>query len=394
MHAIYLAQIHAWDDSGSVEKDLLIPVCYGHNPVRLSHRLPGIIGSHGDRRTYQLLIPVRQLIGLFPTQFDDDARTTVQRPMKPARAKEIARYILENPGHVLGSLTYAVSKNLPFERADGDRIGHVVLPGESLNVLIDEYELRCLDGQHRRAGIQLAYQERPNAIKDDIAITIYVEPNRANRRQMFSDMNATAKRVAGAINVKFDGRDPFARAACRVAESGLLAGHIETERASVNAASDKYFSLKAIYDSLKTLFVGPDGRVRNPSEYGLVAIMKAATVFTGFLFENRPEFAKLDAGIEPYEIRESSILLSSTTLRVVAGGLHLRANEDSRLTGRHPPSSASAARYGNALRRINFDPRWHGWARTGFVSPGKKTPNSRNQEMRAAMTLVAQLLNR
>lgn len=359
-------------------------------------RLPGVVGNHGDRRTYQLLIPVKQLVDLFPSQFDDTEQETVQRPLKLARANEIADYILRNPNHVLGSLTYAVSKNLPFERgADGESIGHVVLPGDSLNVLTENYELRCLDGQHRRAGIQLAHQQRPAAMKNEsIAITIYVESSHTKRRQMFSDMNSTAKRVSGAINVKFNSRDPFARAANRLAEDGRLAGHIETERANVNANSDKYYSLKAVYDSLKSLFVGPDGRVRNPGDYAFTSIMRAAEIFIEFLFDNRPEFERLSAGAAPSDIRETSIVLSSTTLRVIAGGLHVRANEDSRSTERHAPSSASTVRYGGALQRINFDPRWHGWVRSGFVSPGKKTPNSRNQEMRAAVTLVSKLLDR
>ena len=44
------------------------------------------------------------------------------------------------------------------------------------------------------------------------------------RRQMFADMNNTAKRVSKAVSISFDSRDPFARAVNDIADYPLLAG--------------------------------------------------------------------------------------------------------------------------------------------------------------------------
>src|SRR5205085_10912040 len=154
-------------------------------------------------------------------------------------------------------------------------------------------QLRSLDGQHRRVALKEAIDEDPELAEDYTSILIYVESELVERRQMFSDMNATPKVVAKALNVSFDNRDPYARVAVQLAnEHPLLSGHIEMQGARVRSASTDYFSLAGVHDALKRLDLGltiPRGR---RSDADVDQIHRLGSSFFDLLEEARPEFAK------------------------------------------------------------------------------------------------------
>src|SRR5262249_47679582 len=154
---------------------------------------------------------------------------------------------------------------------------------------------------------------------DFTSVLIYVEPDVERRRQMFSDMNATPKVVAKALNVYFDSRSPFARAAQAIAaEHPLLAGNVEMQGARVPAGSAKYYTLGAVFDTLKRLQVGPNGRVRKEQQYSEDAILKRGDGFFSMIEESRTEFEEVRSGRADITVlRNKSILFSGTTLRVL-----------------------------------------------------------------------------
>lgn len=342
--------------------------------------LTALRGRQGERTFYQVLVPNGVLNNFFTVNMDPPSEKS-QRQLLPKHATDIANYILENPEeYVLGALIYAVDQECSFQSSElHDDIGILTIPFGT--------NLRSLDGQHRRKGLNEAIAEDESIGDDYTAVLIYVEPDVTKRRQMFSDMNATPKVVAKALNVSFDNRDPFARAAQKLAaEHPLLVGTTETEAGRVRPGTDKWFSLGAVFDALKRLQVGPNGRVRNATQYAEDAILARGQAFFDLLEAARPEFGEIRSGTDVGVMRTKSILLSSTTLRAIAGAVWIRLQEDG--------ADAPLTKYVDGLANVDFSPTAGVWRDSGFVSPGKSTPNARNQEVRAATDVLADAMAR
>ncbi len=346
--------------------------------VKTGLTFPALRGVQGDRVMYHLLVENSVLNNFFTVNMDPpDERS--QRQLDPRHAHDIARYLVENPSdYCLGAIIYAVDRDCYFEpTGQEESLGLLTIPLGT--------NLRSLDGQHRRKGLNEAIEEDPKLSQDHTAIVVYVEPDVSKRRQMFSDMNATPKVVAKALNVRFDSRDPFARAAQRLAaDHPFLKGVVELESSRVAAGSDKWYTLGSVWESLKRLQVGPTGRVRNAAQYSEDAIYERGVQLFGTLAEARPEFTRARNGTSVDALRSRSILFSSTTLRALAGAFWIRLREDG--------SDRSLLSYARALERIDFSPAARLWSETGFISPGKTTPNARNQEVLAATAAVAEAL--
>jgi DNA sulfur modification protein DndB len=342
-------------------------------------RLPALRGEQGGRTFYQCMVQNSTLNTFFTVNMEPAADKS-QRTLDPKHAKEIAEYVVDNAkGYLLGAITYAMDVDGHFEASEFDEnIGVLTIPMSA--------SLRSLDGQHRRQGLKEAIDEAPEIASDYTSILIYVEGELTERRQMFSDMNATPKVVAKALNVSFDNRDPYARAAVRLAEEHpLLAGHVEMQGARVKGLSNDYFSLAGVYDALKRLEFGqsvPRGRL-DPVEVD--DLIERGSRFFDLLQEARPEFTEAAAmsADEMKAFREETILFSTTTLRAIAGAVHDAAEK---------VGTDELEAFADALRKINFKPDAEVFVEAGFVSPGKTTPNARNQEVAAATKAIAELL--
>jgi DGQHR domain-containing protein len=352
--------------------------------------IPALRGKQGKRTFYLLMTPNSVLNNFFTVNMEPESDRS-QRTMDPKHAEEIGEYIVENPDeYVMGAITYAVDAEGDFEGVQGDgSIGKLTIPLSA--------NLRCLDGQHRRVGLKEAIDIDERFQDDSTGILLYVEPDLTSRRQMFSDMNATPKVVAKALNVSFDSRDPFAQAAVRLAkENDLLSDNTEMKGVRVKATSSDLFSLAAVYDALKRLTFGrtlPSGRVSSHA-HSVDDLVEIGNEFFNLLRDARSEFpeflslaaqhtespAELVKAIKAY--RETTLLLSSTTLRVIAGALKEAMAE----TGK------PMVDFRQQLAAIDFRPSNSRFQEVGFVTPGKSTPNARNQEVLAATDHVKALL--
>lgn len=343
--------------------------------------LPATRGRQGQRQFFVVTVPNSVLNNFFTINMDPPEESS-QRQLDPRHAHDIRDYLLENPDeYVLPTLVYAIDREPSFRAVDfSDSVGLVTIPFGT--------NLRSLDGQHRRQGLNEAIAEEASFGDDMTSILIYVEPDVEKRRQMFSDMNATPKVVAKALNVYFDSRSPFSRAAQLVATTHpLLVDNVELQAARVPAGSAKYYTLGAVFDTLKRLQVGANGRVRMEQRYSEDGVRDRGMAFFDLLGAARPEFDEISSGRSDVTIlRNKNILFSGTTLRVLAAAVFMRLDEDGVTT----PISSYAA----GLSAIDFHPQAAAWQRTGFVSPGKSTPNARNQEVIAATREVASLLRR
>lgn len=343
-------------------------------------QLAALKGGQGGREYYVAMVRNSDLNNFFTINMDPPSDRS-QREMDPRHARDIARYLIDQrDSYVLGALVYAVDSSCGFEASPiHSSIGVLTIPFG--------VNLRSIDGQHRRQGLNEAIAAESDLASDSTAVLIYVEPELRRRRQMFSDMNSTVKSVSKAINVKFDSRDPFAIAAqSLVTKHPLLKGRTDTEAARVRRGSSDWFTLGAVYDALKRLHVGGSGRVRVPSEYSSEAIEEFGGKFFDLIETARPEFDSVRSGeFTVDEMREHSIMFSSTTLRALAIAVHMRLTEDGQ-------GADIVAAYSPGLHELDLRPGAHIWVDCGFVSMGKSTPNARNQEVLAAARVMATAL--
>jgi DNA sulfur modification protein DndB len=280
-----------------------------------------------------------------------------------------------NEDYVLGTLTYAMDREGEFEPIGNSAIGLLKLPLDA--------KLRTIDGQHRRGAIKEAVEAFEQLEEEDTVLLVYVESDMQKRRQMFSDMNWHQKPVTKSVNVAFDSRDPFARAVQKLSETHeLLRDRVEMDSSTIHPGSDKLFTLGAIYDSLSRLFVGVTGRVRSKEKYVEEDLIKEGAAFFSLLLKARSEFHRvLDYPSETGKLRTKTILLSSTTLKMLAGAVYIAKRRGYSMEELEEP-----------IRQLDFKPNATIWRKTGFVSPGKTTPNARNQEVKATIEAVVNVI--
>jgi DGQHR domain-containing protein len=342
--------------------------------------LPALRGRQGSRTLYLTLPSNSILNNYFPIDIEPSEDRS-QRGLDPNHARQISQYITSNPDeYALGAITYAVDSDGTFtEVEEGSNIGLLRLPLDA--------KLRSIDGQHRREGIRLAIDTLKDLASHSTALLIYVEHDLAKRRQMFSDMNNTARKVSKALNVSYDTRDPFARVAGNLADSHpLLVNRVDREGSRVQPGAGNLFTLASIHDALKRLFVGPSGRVKDSGRYDEVEIKARGSMFFDAILSARPELGPGTLPDEVEETRSRSILLSSTTLRVVASAFW-SASETLNIT-----LTQLREPFTSILSQVDFGPSAEIWVDSGFVSPGRATPNARSQEMKAASDALTQVL--
>ena len=357
-------------------------------------RIPALKGRQGDRDMYLLSVRNTALLRNFsaesePTDTNDQKS---QRSLDPRHAGDIVTYMTENPqDYVLGAVTYAI------DTVDPEKHFKEVVPGSGIGVLVLplDAELRCLDGQHRRRAIKDASESDPGILEDFTAVVLYIEDDYMRRRQMFSDMNSTPKVVAKALNVSFDTRDPYAQAALALAkEHPLLKGVIELEKARITTRSPAIFSLAGVYDGLKRYVLGTTlPRGRSPRDKGVKELTARGGQLFDLLSAARGEYTVIAEQARSYPSdatglkelgtymgveRKKTLLLSTTTLRVIAGALNSAMKRD----GQDDPMV-----YRKSLAGVDFSPSSPLFTQVGFVGP-TGTPSARNQEVSAATTAL------
>lgn len=347
------------------------------NKNEIGIKLPAMRGRQGQRVMYLTLLNNAVVANRLPRDSDNppEAKSS-QRPFEERRAKEIQGYIAENhESYVLGALTYAMDREGTFEAAmPGAEVGWLTVPLEAT--------LRCVDGQHRSAAIRSAVSELKEVSKEHTAVLLYVEPDLTKRRQMFSDMNSHQKRVASSVNVDFNSRDLFARVTQRLAsEHPLLSGRVENVKSSVPTMSRNIFTLGAIYDALGRLHTGAGGRLRNKEKFGDEEEVLRAGNELFDLLQGLSEFRRVidDPDLTP-KLRKKTLLLSSTTLKMLASSIFL-------VRQRNPKLRLSDI--AEKLAKVDFNPRAKLWRNSGFVARGSSTPNARLQEIKAAAEALA-----
>jgi DNA sulfur modification protein DndB len=220
--------------------------------------LPAIRGVQGRALYYVAMVrlgDVPRLIAPVDPRVAPENRA--QRTLNRARVPKIAQYVLGNPAtYTFSALTGSVDGVPTFQPAGGDKhakMGVLEIPAGM--------PVSILDGQHRRAAIEVALSD-PAAQKTDlanesIALVLFVDTGLARAQQRFADLNRFPVRVNGSLGVLYDHRDEHAMLAKAVARGvPVFAALTEGERASCAGRSGKLFSLSGIHAATRDLLAG------------------------------------------------------------------------------------------------------------------------------------------
>lgn len=178
-----------------------------------------------------------------------------QRVLNKSRLPQLIKYLVDNPeDYVFSALTVSVDREVEFtpaENSPNSSIGHLVIPMDA-NILIN-------DGQHRRAAIERALEDRPELGNETIPIVFFLDTGLKRSQQMFADLNRYAIRPTRSLSILYDHRDEFSSIVHEVIkQTSVFNGMIELEKTSISNRSQKLFTLSSLYQANKALLAGKD----------------------------------------------------------------------------------------------------------------------------------------
>ncbi len=241
--------------------------------------------------------------------------------------------------------------------AGGVEFGVVKLPHNSAN------ELNILDGQHRILGwshiaskivVELkdardslakskksedpvgidTWQKKVDALNLDVerlrlefvTLEILVGVDQAAHKQFFNDIAINAKGITRSVTTMFDQKTVLNRVAQELLnEDELLVGRVDTEKDRVVGKNKNMMSARNLSDIVRHVVLGIDGRMtaRREAAFKDAAVENLSKAFLAALVESFDEMNKLiQEEIDPVDLRNDSLMGSTTWLRILAGVYH------------------------------------------------------------------------
>ena len=324
----------------------------------------------GDRVHYAITLPLTQVPLVLPIPnplepFEDN------RQVHEGHAKDFATYIRNHQGWHAGSLTVrAVSSAVKFKMYEGGdmgpvKIGMLEVPRNSNNAF------RIIDGQHRVLGVSIllrqlgdelvearsrrAKAERIRSDKgvidqfdkeiatlealktrvenDSITIDLLIEDDTELARQIFVDVANNARGITKSVTALFDQNEVVNRAVSALLQDGatseLIRNRIDTQNDLVKGQNPNVLGAGNLAKVLRHLQVGIQGRISAAQERTLdhKHVARDANTFFNVITEAFPEFRNIASGDATVgEMRQKSIMLSVTMIRVLAGVYHNLSN--------------------------------------------------------------------
>ncbi|MHB8712508.1 MAG: DNA sulfur modification protein DndB [Trichloromonadaceae bacterium] len=213
---------------------------------------PVIRGLQARREYFVAMWSLRMLRQI--SIFDEDElppELRAQRTLNKARIPEISNYIIENPDdYVFSALTVSIDSDVVFEPLPGqDKLGLLKVPMEARFIIND--------GQHRRAAIIEALDQRPELAHETIAVVFFLDIGLERCQQMFADLNRYAIRPSRSLGLLYDHRNDKSRLAKLVImKSDYFRDIVDMEKSSLAKRSRKLFTLSAFYNACADLVQG------------------------------------------------------------------------------------------------------------------------------------------
>jgi DNA sulfur modification protein DndB len=213
---------------------------------------PVIRGIQARREYYVAMWSLRMMRQI--SIFNEDelpAELRAQRILNKGRIPEIAGYILDNPDdYVFSALTVSIDSQVDFEPLGAqDKLGILKVPMDAKFIIND--------GQHRRAAIISALEQRPELGHETIAVVFFLDIGLERCQQMFADLNRHAIRPSRSIGLLYDHRNDKAKLAKLVIlKSKFFREIVDMEKSSLAPRSRKLFTLSAFYNACADLVEG------------------------------------------------------------------------------------------------------------------------------------------
>lgn len=278
---------------------------------------PVIRGLQARREYYVAMWTLRMLRQI--SIFDEDElppELRAQRTLNKARIPEMSGYVLDNPDdYVFSALTVSIDSHVQFEPLPGqDRLGLLKVPMEARFIIND--------GQHRRAAIIEALEQRPELTHETIAVVFFLDIGLERCQQMFADLNRHAIRPSRSLGLLYDHRNDKAKLAKLVIlESDVFREIVDMEKSSLARRSRKLFTLSAFYNACADL-------VEGLATGELVSDAKLARDYWEAVAEHFPSWEQVREGRLPAsEVRDGFIHSHGIALQAIgkAGNALLKA---------------------------------------------------------------------
>ena len=274
------------------------------------YEFAAIRGYQAGRPYFVAMCPLNVIPKIFDFRENElaaDVRS--QRVLDSKRIPEIAEYIVENhDSYAFSSITASINGDVIFQPASQDQpdIGRLKVDMAS--------SFHINDGQHRRAAIEVALEQRPELGTETISVVFYPDLNLERRQQLFADLNKNAVRPTTSLNVLYDQRNDMAALTRHLVHSlPVFKTLTELERNSISHTSRKLFTLSAIHQATAKL-LGKTGK-------SLVdeADKTVATSFWQAVIDNMPSWDLVRRGrLHSGELRRDEIQCSGLALQAIA----------------------------------------------------------------------------
>ena len=258
---------------------------------------PVIRGLQARREYYVAMWSLRMLRQI--SIFDEDELSPelrAQRTLNKVRIPEIAGYIIDNPDdYVFSALTVSIDSAVAFDALPGqDKLGLLRVPMDARFIIND--------GQHRRAAIIEALEQRQELGHETIAVVFFLDIGLERCQQMFADLNRYAIRPSRSLGLLYDHRNDKARLAKLVImKSDVFRDIVDMEKSSLAKRSRKLFTLSAFHNACADLINGL-------ATGNLTEDANLARTFWESVSERFPAWAQVREGRLPAsEVREGYI---------------------------------------------------------------------------------------
>ena len=292
----------------------------------------------GERDVFAFALDLETLDRLLPDRVDDRVVKDANRPLTPAHAKKIQKYLGDRDDWLLGTLLLGISPAaIEFQSYTPDpdaetSVGELTISTEG------GASMKMFDGQHRRRAIKevlrdlshnVRYSRKLSSLRQaSLPIMLYAEDSIEALRQMFADAAQTRSIERNTVT-RFDQMDAFNLDALWIAEnSDLFCERVEMERASVARSSHNIIAINQLAMTLKTLEVGYIGRVsKDRNDQYMLDIESlyesSLTWADDFMPAARGEYNDLMAGeldnSDIPEERAKTMAYNATVIRILAG---------------------------------------------------------------------------
>lgn len=402
--------------------------------------VPATRYQQGGRMMYHVTLTLAQLPQLVVKRPDPDRPIEGNRRVDAGRARKFGTYVLKNddwvsPAIIVRAPSGEVSFRAAKQFADGTAWGVLTIP---LHVLT---EILLLDGQHRTLGTFIALDEineqirkasdvvdaakrsgppelvaettkkleqlretRERLTRDHIAIDIAVVTTE-QAKQMFADINNNAKGVNQDFTTVLDQREVVNRIAAELIEDfPLLKERVELgQSARMSPTNPNLLGAKTVADIVRTLHVGPSGRigarVEDELSKNMPEAVKTVRTFLDTLVAGFEDLqAIIDGDLEPIDLREEaspnrSMIGSATMLRVLAGVFYELTKPPVESTDPKPMKRSEIEAYfrkiAPRLRMIPIAEDDPLWIPTEAFIPGTTAPQARQGTVNALVREMA-----